>query len=258
MIIDTHTHLFCEEFEEDLPEVIDRAISAGVEKLFMPNIDVSTLDRLLHVCDCYPETCLPMLGLHPTSVDAGYKDELSLLKQYLLRPNRFVAIGEVGLDLYWDTTFSQEQVDAFNEQIHWAMEFNLPLVIHCRKAFPKLIECLEPYKETSLRGIFHSFTGDDGDVCQLLSFKNFLFGINGVVTFKKSKLPAVLRSSIPLDRLVVETDSPYLAPVPHRGQRNESAYVRDVLIKVAEIYEITVDEAAAITSENACRLFCIK
>ena len=257
MIVDTHTHLFGEEFRDDLDAVVERARSAGVERLLMPNIDCSTVDDMLAACARFPGVCHPMLGLHPTSVTASYRDDLRLLRERLVQPHPYIAVGEVGLDLYWDTTFRREQMAAFDEHIGWALEHDLPLVIHSRKAFPELMTCLKPYASTSLRGVFHSFTGDDGDVEQLLSFGRFLVGVNGVVTFKKSVLPAVLRSSVPLSRVVVETDSPYLAPVPHRGTRNESAYVCDVLRKVADIYDVSLEEAARTTTENAFRLFNI-
>lgn len=255
MIIDTHTHLFSEEFRDDFEAVMERAQAAGVEKLLMPNIDRSSLEDLLAACRRFPTVCYPMIGLHPTSVKEDFKEELAYLRQQLEQSNAYIAVGEVGLDFYWDTTFRNEQIEAFDEQIQWALAYDLPLVIHCRKAFPELMDCLESYRHTPLRGIFHSFTGDDGDTERLLSFDRFLLGVNGVVTFKKSVLPAVLKSRVPLDRLVVETDSPYLAPVPHRGRRNESAYVKDVLQKVADIYEVSVEEAACVTSGNASRLF---
>lgn len=257
MIVDTHTHLFVEEFADDFEATVERARAAGVEKLFMPNIDGTTIDALLEACRKFPGVCYPMLGLHPTSVTESFRDDLRTMEVLLRQPNPYIAIGEVGLDLYWDTTYRREQMEAFDTQIRWALEYDLPLVIHSRKAFAELMECLEPYRHTPLRGIFHSFTGDDGDVSSWLSFDNFLLGINGVVTFKKAVLPAVLKSRVPLERLVVETDSPYLAPVPHRGGRNESAYVKDVLQKVADIYEVSLEEAARVTTENALRLFRI-
>lgn len=255
MIIDTHTHLFCEEFNDDLPETIERAKNAGVGKLLMPNIDCSTLDALLHTCESYRGYCFPMLGLHPTSVNADFRKDLESLKARLEPGHPYIAIGEVGLDLYWDRTYEKEQIEAFMEQLHWALEYDLPLVIHCRNAQDVLMKCMEPYKSTPLRGIFHSFTGTKEEASQLLSFEHFLLGINGVVTFKKSTLPEVMKASVPINRVVVETDSPYLAPVPHRGKRNESAYVRDVLQKVAEIYDLSLDEAAVVTTRNALRMF---
>lgn len=257
MIVDTHTHLFEEAFRDDFDEVVSRAQAQDVKKLLMPNIDSSTLDNLLRACCRYPDVCYPMLGLHPTSVNADFHNELATLQRQLESENSYIGIGEVGLDFYWDTTYRQEQIAAFNEQIGWALTYDLPLVIHCRNAFPELLSCLEPYRQTALRGVFHSFTGEGVEVDQLLAYPHFLLGINGVVTFKKSHLPAILKARVPLERLVVETDSPYLAPVPHRGGRNESAYVRNILQKVADIYEISLEKAAQVTTENALRMFRI-
>ena len=254
MLIDTHSHLFLEEFSEDLPQVIERARQAGVASIFMPNIDSTTIEPLLSVCESYPGYCYPMIGLHPTSVNESFQQELDIVRQHLESPNGFVAIGEIGLDLYWDRTFEKEQIKVFEQQIEWALEFHLPIVIHSRDAFEVLCKVMEPYKETSLTGIFHSFTGTPEEAARLLEFKGFMLGINGVVTFKKSTLPEAL-SVVPLERVVLETDSPYLAPVPNRGRRNESAYVKDTLIKVASIYEMDAQYVAAITTRNALRVF---
>ncbi len=255
MIIDTHTHLFCEEFNDDLPETIERAKNAGVARLLMPNIDCSTLDDLLRVCESYKGYCFPMIGLHPTSVHAGFRKDLESLKSRLKQGHPYIAIGEAGLDLYRDRTYEKEQTEAFTEQLCWALEYDLPLVIHCRNAHEALMRCMDPYKSAPLRGIFHSFTGTEEEALQLLSFEHFLLGINGVVTFKKSTLSDVLKASVPISRVVVETDSPYLSPVPHRGKRNESAYARDVMLKVADIYGMSLEEAAAVTTQNALRVF---
>lgn len=255
MIIDTHSHLFTEEFDDDLPEVMSRAREAGVGRIYMPNIDASTVEALLRVCRAYEGFCFPMLGLHPTSVNAGYQAELDALKPMLDEPSHpFVAIGEVGLDLYWDKIFRNEQEDAFRQQIAWALEYDLPLVIHCREAFDELYAIMCDYRQTSLRGIFHSFTGSAEDARRLLSFEGFMLGINGVLTFKKSNLPGVL-TGVPLERVVLETDSPYLAPVPHRGKRNESAFVRYTLAHVASVYGRDVEEVADVTTKNAKKVF---
>ncbi|MDR0939020.1 MAG: TatD family hydrolase [Mediterranea sp.] len=254
MLVDTHSHLFLEEFDDDLPQVMERAVDAGVSAIFMPNIDSTTVVSLLAVCDRYPGLCRPMMGLHPTSVDAGYEAELAVVRRYLEASSRFVAVGEIGIDLYWDKTFLREQLAAFETQVRWALEFDLPIVIHSREAGDYIYNVLAPYKETMLRGIFHSFTGTAEEAARLLEFNRFLVGVNGIVTFKKSTLPDALRA-IPLERIVLETDSPYLAPVPHRGKRNESAYVKDVLEKVAEIYRMPAEEVAAITSANALRMY---
>lgn len=252
-IIDTHSHLFVGEFDEDRPEVIRRARESGVTRILMPNIDVASVAPMLQVCADYPDYCFPMLGLHPTEVKANYRDELSQL-YYLLGEHAFVAIGEVGIDLYWDKTYKKEQLLALEEQIGWALEYNLPLVIHSREAFSEVYNLFSHYKDTSIRGVFHSFTGTIDEAQALLEFQGFLLGINGVVTFKKSTLPEVIRN-IPLSRLVVETDSPYLAPTPYRGKRNESAYVTRVVEKLADIYEATPEHVASVTHANACTLF---
>lgn len=254
MLIDTHSHLFLAEFSDDLPQVIERARQAGVTRIFMPNIDSSTIEPLLSVCAAYPDDCFPMIGLHPTSVDGSYQKELSIVRERLAAPNNFVAIGEIGLDFYWDKTFLQEQLLVFETQIQWALEYDLPVVIHAREAFDAIYKVMKLYQKTSLTGIFHSFTGEAEEAAKLLEFEGFMLGINGVVTFKKSSLPDALLS-VPLERIVLETDSPYLAPVPNRGKRNESAYVKDTLMKVAEIYRLSPDDVSRVTSENALKVF---
>lgn len=254
-IIDTHSHLFVEEFDEDRPEVMRRAREAGVQRILMPNIDLSTVEPMLRVCAEYSGFCYPMLGLHPTEVTADYRQGLSELKQLLQsHPQTFVAIGEVGLDLYWDKTYKAEQLAVLEEQIGWALEYDLPLVIHSREAFPELYALFSHYKDAPIRGIFHSFTGTADEAQSLLEFPGFMLGINGVVTFKKSTLPEALRE-VPLTRLVVETDSPYLAPTPHRGKRNESSYIVRVVEKLAEIYGCSPEVVAEQTYTNATNLF---
>ena len=195
-----------------------------------------------------------MIGLHPTSVNAGYEKELEIVTRELKSSNEYIAIGEVGIDLYWDKTFLKEQQIALDKQINWALEYDLPVVIHCRDAFDYIYKVLEPYKNTSLKGIFHSFTGTDEEAARILEFSGFLIGINGVVTFKKSHLPEVL-TKISLEKIVLETDSPYLTPVPNRGKRNESAYVKDTLMKVSEIYRMSPEAVGSVTSENALKVF---
>lgn len=254
MLVDSHSHLFLEEFSEDLPLVIARAREAGLSHIFMPNIDSTTVGPLLSVCDTYKGYCFPMIGLHPTSVNGNYEKELAVVGDYLKRANNFVAVGEIGLDLYWDKTWLKEQLIAFERQVEWALEYKLPVVIHSREAFEYIYKVLLPYKNTSLTGIFHSFTGTAAEAVRLMEFEGFKIGINGVVTFKKSSLPEVLKE-VPLRRLVLETDAPYLAPVPHRGKRNESAYLKDTLVKVAEIYGQPMERVAEITSENALNVF---
>lgn len=253
-LIDTHSHLFLEEFSEDLPQVIERARSAGVTHIFMPNIDSTTIDSMLSVCNTYNDYCFPMIGLHPTSVNADYEKELEIVARELRSFNKYIAIGEVGMDLYWNKTFLKEQQIVLDKQINWALEYDLPVVIHCRDAFGYIYNVLEPYKNTSLKGVFHSFTGTDDEAARILEFSGFLIGINGVVTFKKSRLPEVL-TKIPLEKIVLETDSPYLTPVPNRGKRNESAYVKDTLMKVSDIYRMSPEAVGRVTSENALKVF---
>ena len=254
MLVDSHSHLFLEEFADDLPQVMQRAREAGVTHIFMPNIDSTTIESLLSVCAAYKEFCFPMIGLHPTSVNKNYKKELDIVAGQLASSNGYVAIGESGLDLYWDKTFLREQLLAFEKQVEWALEYHLPIVIHTREAFDYIYKVLQPYKETGLTGIFHSFTGTSEEAAKLLDFPGFMIGINGVVTFKKSQLPEVLKD-VPLARIVLETDSPYLTPVPNRGKRNESARLKDTLIKVAEIYRESPEVVAEATSENALKVF---
>lgn len=254
-IIDTHSHLFVEEFDVDRSEVMQRAREVGVQYVLMPNIDLASVAPMLQVCQEYRGFCYPMLGLHPTEVGADYPVVLSKLKALLdKQPQTFLAIGEVGLDLYWDKTYKDEQIAALEEQIAWALEYDLPLVIHSREAFDEIYTLFSRYKDSSLRGIFHSFTGTADEAQALLEFPGFLLGINGVATFKKSTIPEAL-SHVPLTRVVVETDSPYLAPVPYRGKRNESAYVVRVVEKLAEIYGLTAESVAAQTYANAATLF---
>lgn len=257
MLIDTHSHLFVEEFSEDLPQVIERTREAGVSYVFMPNIDSTTIDAMLSVCRDYPGFCYPMIGVHPTSVNESYEEELAIVHNYLSTSSEFVAIGEIGLDLYWDKTFLKEQLFVFEKQIEWALEYKLPIVIHSREAFEYIYKVMEPYKNTALTGIFHSFTGTSEEASKLLEFEGFMLGINGVVTFKKSTLPQSLLT-VPLERIVLETDSPYLAPVPNRGKRNESTNLKHVLVKVAEIYQMSPEYVAKVTSENALKVFGIR
>ena len=254
MLVDSHSHLCLEEFADDLPQVMQRAREAGVTHIFMPNIDSTTIESLISVCAAYKEFCFPMIGLHPTSVNKNYKKELDIVAGQLASSNGYVAIGEIGLDLYWDKTFLREQLLAFEKQVEWALEYHLPIVIHTREAFDYIYKVLQPYKETGLTGIFHSFTGTSEEAAKLLDFPGFMIGINGVVTFKKSQLPEVLKD-VPLARIVLETDSPYLTPVPNRGKRNESARLKDTLIKVAEIYRESPEVVAEATSENALKVF---
>ena len=254
MMIDTHSHLFVEEFTDDLPEVIQRAKEVGITYVLMPNIDDTTVADMLNVCNAYPGYCFPMIGFHPTSVDGESMEKVKTMKGLLTEGHPYIAIGEVGLDLYWDKTYLKEQQQVLDEQIHWALEYDLPLVIHCREAFSELFEVLAPYKNTQLSGIFHSFTGTPEEMEQVLDYDRFMIGINGVVTFKKSTLPQILQT-VALERLVLETDAPYLAPVPYRGKRNESSYVIKTAEMLARVYGMDIEEVKRQTTRNALKVF---
>lgn len=253
-LTDTHTHLFVEEFDTDRDLAIIRARESGVYRLFMPNIDETTVEAMLATCKAHP-ACYPMIGLHPTSVDQDWKEKLVAVEKWLRGPESFFGIGEVGIDLYWDRTFRDEQMQAFDLQVQWALEFGLPLSIHARNAYPEVLEVLEPYrKEPALSGVFHCFSGTEEEASRLLAFDRFMLGINGTVTFKKSTLPEVLKK-LPLERLVLETDSPYLAPVPQRGKRNESAFLVHVAEKLSDIFGLPLDQIASQTTANALKVF---
>lgn len=257
-MIDTHSHLDGEEFSHDLTEVIDRAKEAGVEKIFVPAIDYKTCQSTLALCRQYEGYAYPMLGLHPEEVKGNYKDELgriyNLIRSEQASHSPIIAIGEVGLDYYWSREYEKEQLEAFRIQIEWSIEMGLPLMIHCRKGQNEMTNLLRQYKNTLKGGVFHCFTGNEKEAEQLLQFDNFVLGIGGVLTFKKSNLPTVLANAVPLDRIVLETDSPYMAPVPMRGKRNESSFVRFVLNKLSEIYSQSEDRIDAITTQNALRI----
>lgn len=253
--IDTHIHLDGHEFDEDRDEVVNRAKAAGVTKMFVPAIDLPSVDSVLAVCRRYPGFTYPMIGLHPEEVKADWPDVLRQMRARL-DDNRhpFIAIGEVGLDYYWSREFENEQLMAFEEQIRWSVETRLPLMIHCRKAQNEMVRLLRKYEKDLPGGVFHCFTGNDKEAAELLSFDGFVLGIGGVLTFKKSHLPEVL-SAIPPERIVLETDAPYMAPVPMRGKRNESAYIRHVISRMAECYGISEEEVAEYTNENVRRIF---
>lgn len=251
--IDTHTHIYQTDFKNDIDEVISKAKSVGITKLLLPNVDEESIDPLHLLCDKHPGICFPMMGLHPTSVDENYKEKLQLIKS-LFTQRKYIAVGEVGIDLYWDKTFIKEQIIAFKEQLQWSIDLNLPVIIHTREAFPEVFECIQEVGADRLRGVFHSFGGTREELEQALSFKNFLLGINGVVTFKNSKFRDYLPIA-PLNRIVLETDAPYLAPVPYRGKRNEPSYLILVAEKLAEVYNASMKEIAEQTTQNAMELF---
>lgn len=253
--IDTHTHLDGPEFDADRDETIARAKAAGVSKVFIPAIDLKSIDTVLATCRRYKGYAYPMIGLHPEEVKADWQEVLDQMKSLLDAAHHpFIAIGEIGLDFYWSREFEQQQLLAFEEQVKWAVEYQLPLMIHCRKGQQEMVKILRKYEQQLPGGVFHCFTGNEKKAAELLSFQRFVLGIGGVLTFKKSHLPEVL-PQIPLDRVVLETDSPYMAPVPMRGKRNESAYVAYVLKRMAECYHLPEEAVAKATNENVERVF---
>jgi TatD DNase family protein len=252
-LIDTHTHLFAEEFDADCKDVIQRALDGGVKRFYLPNIDFESVSRLHQVCDQYPDLCFPMMGLHPTSVDSKYQEVLKKIKSFFAL-RKYVAIGEIGIDLYWDKTFIKEQMTAFEEQLRWSIEWNLPVAVHSRNAFPQIFECLDKTEPDKLKGVFHSFSGSYEELKKALSYPNFFLGINGIITYKKANFIEYLTLA-PIERIVLETDAPYLSPVPYRGKRNEPAYLSHIVEKLAEIYGLSIETVADITMKNAMKLF---
>lgn len=248
MFTDTHTHLYSEEFNTDRKQLIDKAINNGVTKFYLPNIDSSSIEGMLKLEEHFPNNCFALMGLHPCSVGANVAYELAIIKQWLEK-RKFVGIGEIGIDLYWDKTFINEQLQAFETQIRWALEYHYPIVIHCRNAFNEIFEVLQSFKQLP-KVIFHCFSGTVEEANKIIALGNFKLGIGGVVTFKNSGLDKVVEQ-IDLEHLVLETDAPYLAPVPFRGKRNEPIYLLEVAKKVAEIKQVSINEVAKITSKNA-------
>lgn len=255
MIIDTHSHLYVEEFDEDRDEAVARAMDNGVGHLMLPCIDMSSLQRMQNLSDDYPGYCSQMIGLHPTELGKNWQDTLrdmySVLKS---NPEKYIGIGEVGLDLYWDKNQEAEQKEVLKEQLCWAREFDKPLVIHCREAWNELVEIFDEYPRDTFRGIFHCFTGTADEANKLLEYPNFKLGIGGVITFKKSVLPETLKE-IPLNRIVLETDCPYLAPAPNRGKRNESSFIVYVLQKVCEVYNMSEQDVLNVINNNVYEIF---
>jgi len=252
-IVDTHTHLYSESFDEDRTAMIERAIEEGVQKMLLPNIDTDSIEPMYALCEQFPNNCYPMMGLHPGYIDEKWEENLAVVKQHLFgREN--IAVGEIGMDLYWDKTFKAEQAQAFRIQIEWAKELNLPIVIHARDAFDEIFEIVDELNDSTLSGVFHCFTGNLEQAKRIENYGGFKIGIGGVLTYKKSGLDDVVKD-IPMDLLVLETDSPYLPPTPFRGKRNESAYINYVAEKLAEIKGMSVEELAKITTQNAENLF---
>lgn len=252
-VIDTHTHLDAEEFDEDRAEAFARAREAGVGKVFLPAIDVKTTHAVLALSREYPGYAYPMIGLHPEEVKADWKDQLAELRK--MQFSDFIAIGEIGLDYYWSREFEQEQLEAFEEQVKWSVETRLPLMIHCRKAQNEMVHLLRQYQKELPGGVFHCFTGNQKEAEELLSFDNFVLGIGGVSTFKSSHLREDLPAAVPMNRIILETDSPYMAPVPYRGKRNESAFVIEVLKTLVKAYGVSEEEFAEQTNKNVESVF---
>lgn len=270
IFIDTHCHLDGEEFNEDREMVVQRAKESGCTAIFLPAIDLTSSQRILKLCPQYPGYLYPMVGLHPEEVRADWREQLATIKDILvpresvlssfssLPSPQIIGIGEVGLDFYWSREFEQEQLEAFEEQVRWSVETRLPLMIHCRKAQNEMVTILRRYARELPGGVFHCFTGNEQEARQLLEFDGFVLGIGGVSTFKSSHLPDVLPACVPLDRLVLETDAPYMAPVPMRGQRNEPAFIRHVITRLATAYGTTEEELCAHTNENVRKVFGIE
>lgn len=252
-VIDTHTHLDAEEFDEDRAEAFARAQEAGVGKVFLPAIDVKTTHAVLALSREYPGYAYPMIGLHPEEVKADWKEQLAELRK--MQISDFIAIGEIGLDYYWSREFEHEQLEAFEEQVKWSIETRLPLMIHCRKAQNEMVHLLRQYQKDLPGGVFHCFTGNQKEAEELLSFDNFVLGIGGVSTFKSSHLREDLPAAVPMNRIILETDSPYMAPVPYRGKRNESAFVVEVLKTLTKAYGVSEEEFAEQTNKNVESVF---
>jgi len=251
---DTHTHLYYEQDAEKQAQLMERCFENDVTRLFLPNVDVASIAMIDDLVNKYPSHCFAMAGLHPCDVKDGFEGQLDVIYKSISN-RKIYAIGEIGIDLYWDKTTLDKQKDAFHKQISWAKNLSLPIVIHCREAFDEVFEVLESERDEKLRGIFHCFTGNLEQAKQAIDL-NFYLGIGGVVTYKKAGLDAVL-ANIPLANLVLETDAPYLAPVPFRGKPNESSYLIYVAQKLAEIYQVSVEEIASVTTENSKKIFGI-
>ncbi len=249
---DTHTHLYLDAFDEDRHEVVRKAIEQDVKYMLMPNIDSSSAEAMIRLWDAFPDNCFPMMGLHPTSVTENFEEELELVAEWHDQEN-FVAVGEIGIDLYWDQTFQKQQEKAFRYQIDLALKRDLPIVIHSRESFEEIHKILEDYRGTALKGVFHCFSGTADEAEQAIDL-GFYLGIGGVVTFKNSGLDQVV-ANIDMKHLLLETDSPFLAPVPFRGKRNESAYINLVANKISQVKNVSREEVADITTQNAIDLF---
>lgn len=256
-MIDTHAHIYSSKFDEDRDEVVNRAKKKGVKHLLLPNIDLDSIGPMIDLCNNHTN-CIPMMGLHPCSIDASYSNTLEKIRIELFNSKeQYIAVGEIGIDLYWDQKYAQEQSDAFRLQIQWARELKLPIVIHARESYPEIFKVLDEENDTDLKGVFHCFSGTESDAAHILSYGGFKMGIGGTITYKKSKLPSVIKN-IDLSNILLETDAPYLAPRPFRGKRNESSYLSFVVTKLSEIYECSESQIIERTTLNAEELFNIQ
>jgi TatD DNase family protein len=252
-LTDTHSHLYAKEFKDDLDESIQRCLDDGVERIFLPNIDLESIEPMLALEEAYPSNCFAMMGLHPCSVKENFEKDLSLIKDWLTKRD-FAAIGEIGIDLYWDSSLLKQQQTAFIKQIEWAKELKKPIIIHTRNSFNEIFEILDDLNDDHLSGIFHCFSGNIEQATRAIDYGNFWLGIGGVLTFKNAGLDHVVKD-IDLSRLVLETDSPYLAPTPYRGKRNESSYLKLIATKLAEVKNVSLEEIAQITTANSKKIF---
>ncbi|MBL4755523.1 MAG: TatD family hydrolase [Flavobacteriales bacterium] len=253
MFVDTHTHLFLEQFSDDIDTVMLRAIERDIQRFYLPNIDISTFDDMMGLVRKYPDNVMPLIGLHPCSVKENYEHELAFVDEKA-RSGEFFGIGEIGIDLYWDKSFLSAQQESFARQIELAKELALPIIIHCREAFDEIFEVVDGLNDDALFGIFHCFTGDLAQANRIIDYGGFKIGLGGVLTFKNSGLDKTI-ADVPLEHLVLETDAPYLAPVPYRGKRNESSYLIEVASKLAKIKGVTLERVAEITTDNANEVF---
>ena len=255
MFIDTHTHLYAEEFKDDRKEVVEKAIKSGIEKLLLPNIDVESIEGMHQLVVQYPDNCYAMMGLHPGYVKEDWEAQLKTIEENLFaHPEKYIAVGEIGMDLYWDKTFQEQQALVFRKQVEWAKALKLPIVIHARDAFDEIFEILDEINTPELSGIFHCFTGNLEQAKHILSYGNFKLGIGGVLTYKKAEIDKVI-ANIDLKNLVLETDAPYLPPVPFRGKRNESSYILHIAEKLADVYGVSLKTIEEQTTQNALELF---
>ena len=252
-LIDTHCHLYLEDFDPEQEQLIEEAKASGIERLLMPNVDLTTIDRMHALCDQHPDFTLPMMGFHPTSVDEHYAESLRHTEQWLGK-RAYCAIGEIGIDLYWDKTYLKEQQEVFEEQLRWSIDLDLPVAIHTREAYPEVLNCIYKVGADRLYGVFHSFTGTREELDEVEKLSRFMIGINGVVTFKNAHLDERIQD-FPLDRILLETDAPYLSPVPYRGKRNLPVYIWKTAEKLGNIWNLPTEQIVEATQKNAIRQF---